>query len=46
MLLGGRATDQGHELVEPGVVLEQHVQVEGDSWFEQLVALVRHTTPE
>ena len=28
MLLGGRTADQGHELVEPGVVLEQHVEVE------------------
>ena len=30
----------------PDDLLDLHVLLEGDSWFEQLVALVRHTTPE
>ena len=30
----------------PDDLLDLHVLLEGDSWFEQRVALVRHTTPE
>ena len=28
MLLGSRPTDQGHQLLEPGVTLEQYMEVE------------------
>jgi predicted RNA-binding Zn-ribbon protein involved in translation (DUF1610 family) len=30
----------------PDDLLDLHVLLEGDAWFEQLVALVRRTTPE
>ena len=30
----------------PDDLLDLHVLLEDDTWFDQLVALVRHTTPE
>ena len=40
------AEHRGGPPLTPDDLLDLHVLLEGDGWFDDLVALVRHTAPE